>query len=532
MLDQSTATRVWLSAAALALAAGQGYGQDIRKAISDEMLTVSGELDYAGTRLMETCGEAWQFDNLRPTVQREKFPQGTPFKPPAGPVVHISPGSARYQRLVGDMLYWAALCDYRKMRLAELQTEERAVAAEGGRVLDEAMRERNYSAHRGCDMARAEYRRACAWAWCFANMRSKEHQPGFEPATIINPFIPVPRVHLSPASPDHRKIVQSQEYWKKSVATWEPLVARLATRPLPCKAPAGAAAEHKPQGGRAAALRDELEDAMRQWWSVVDELEIGNALRNDARQIAARLQEEANQLQQTIAELNAQKQMAEDAAWRASIDAQIAVVQLALARKQAELGQVHQAVAQIDARLQAVRQDPRELLKHVDGLALKWLELCDLFGEEGPEVHRRRVAVLTQWIDEGHGLWHVYFARGCSHLHAGMHQAAMSDLDLVVTRLRQSDPRPPMLAFVAMLEAFAWNRQQNQRKADAKVGEAYKLDSRSAAVLAMRGQIYLERGQNGNAQRDLKMARQLAERNPVENQLGVLALRLLDGRDR
>lgn len=518
---------VWLSAAVGAMAAGPGHGQDIRKVISDEMLAASDEINYSASRLLEACGEAWQFDNLRPTVCREKFPQGTPFSPPAGPVVHISPGSARYQRLVGDMLYWAALCDYRRMRVAELQTEDQAIAAEHGRALDKAMRERTYAARRGFDVSRAEYRRACAWAWCFANMRSKEHEPGFEPATIVNPFIPVPRVHLSPASPDHRRIAQSQEYWQKSVATWTPLVARIADRPLPRNAPAGAPAEGKP---RAAVLRDELEAALRQWWSALDEFDLRTALRNDALQIATRLQNEAIQLQQTIAELESKKLMVDEPGWRASCDAQIAVVRKALDRKQAELGQVQLAVAEIEGRLRMLPQNPMELVKNTDALTMKWLELCDLFGADGKETHRRRLPVLCKWIDEGHGLWYVYLARGCSHLHAGMHQAATEDFDLVVNKLRGSDPRPPMLALVTATEALAWNRQGERRKADAKIAEAYQLDSRSAAVLAIRGRMYTERGQGVNAQRDLKMARQLTEKDSDNNQLGSLALRLLDGR--
>jgi hypothetical protein len=39
--------------------------------------------------------------------------------------------------------------------------------------------------------------------------------------------------------------------------------------------------------------------------------------------------------------------------------------------------------------------------------------------------------------------------------------------------------------------------------------------------------MFVERGQQVPAERDLKMARQLAQRNPAENELGVLLLRLL-----
>ena len=69
--------------------------------------------------------------------------------------------------------------------------------------------------------AKASYRRACRWAWPYTNLRPLAKQPGLEPATIVNPFIPVPTVNRSPSSPDYKEIVAQLGYWEAAVCRCE-----------------------------------------------------------------------------------------------------------------------------------------------------------------------------------------------------------------------------------------------------------------------------------------------------------------------
>jgi hypothetical protein len=72
---------------------------------AEEMLRLGQELNAVLASLVEVCQVAWTFDNLRPTVARAVWPEGTPFRPPQAPIIHLSPGSANYQEIVGEMAF-------------------------------------------------------------------------------------------------------------------------------------------------------------------------------------------------------------------------------------------------------------------------------------------------------------------------------------------------------------------------------------------------------------------------------------------
>ncbi|MDY0168609.1 MAG: hypothetical protein RBS80_18825 [Thermoguttaceae bacterium] len=519
-----------LVAAALAVSPSDGQVlPDIEQVISGEMRTLTEEINYTVKRLLEVCGEAWQFDNLRPTVERAVWPEGTLWKPPRAPVIHLSPGSARYQHLVGEMAHWASLYDYRVQRLIELRREEKAIAEDPRRAIDVEWRKELYNARKHLDVAKAQYRRACAWAWCFHNLRPLVPEPGFEPATIINPFIPVPEVHLSEASPDYRKIVEALGQRQEGMQRWEQVVAlREKGPPARPEPPPDELLKEDPRLAALSAMREKLAAELKESKAIAQDTEVLVASLQAAAPIRNNLRNEANRIQQGIAQRESilrGGRLEHDVA--ATVRAELAELQRALVRIQPLLLEAEQTVARMEGQMNELAKKQLQVVKTVDGLTLQWLESCDLFGADHAELHRRRLPAFARWIGEEADLWHLYLARGCSHLHAGDHQAAKDDFAAAVLRLRRFDPRPQVLALISMIEAYALNREGEHRLADAKARDAYRLDSKSAAVHVMRGRMFVERGQQVPAERDLKMARQLAQRNPAENELGALLLRLL-----
>ena len=209
---------------------------------------------------------------------RAVAPIGTLFHPPEVPVVHLSPGSPDYRRIVGEMMYRFSLYTSRKERLAEFLAEERAPTSQpGGAVAaksipaDKYLGEDTHRVENELDHAKAGYGRACAWAWPYVNLRPMCHQQGFEAATILNPFIPVPTIRLSEASPDYKETVKTMNYWEPEIPHAK---ARL-TDLHDDRNSAVAAAKGKPfdekvalKDGRLAKMFDiyqQMKPAMRQW---------------------------------------------------------------------------------------------------------------------------------------------------------------------------------------------------------------------------------------------------------------------------
>lgn len=84
------------------------------------------EAEESSVRLEGVCRDAWQYDNLRPTIQRAIAPIITPIHWPDLPVVHLSPGSPDYRKTVGDMMYWYWLYYSQQQRLANIAAELKA----------------------------------------------------------------------------------------------------------------------------------------------------------------------------------------------------------------------------------------------------------------------------------------------------------------------------------------------------------------------------------------------------------------------
>ena len=161
--------------------------------------------------LKDVCRVAWPYDNLRPAALRAKWPEGTLFKPPETPVIHLSPGSPRYCAIVGQMAYWDARAYYGKKCLLDV----------GRLKVDDKLKTEILRLGGDLVEAKANYRRACAWAWPYENLRPLLKQPGMEPITILNPFLPVPTINLSRSSPTCKEIVAQLGHWDAEVCRCE-----------------------------------------------------------------------------------------------------------------------------------------------------------------------------------------------------------------------------------------------------------------------------------------------------------------------
>jgi hypothetical protein len=199
-----------------------------------ELVQLQREVAEAWADFVRFCGrpDVWQYDNLRPTICRAVAPilPNPNFDPSKGPVMHLSPGSPRYREIVGEMMYLHSFYVSRKERLVEFRKKLETAASEGnmappptnGKYQQEITKEIR-RAEAELEQARANYARACAWAWPYINLRPMCRLPGFEADTILNPFIPVPKIKLSEASPDYKAIVVA-------LTEWEPKVQKAAAR--------------------------------------------------------------------------------------------------------------------------------------------------------------------------------------------------------------------------------------------------------------------------------------------------------------
>jgi hypothetical protein len=96
------------------------------------------------------------------------WPQATILTPPEGPVKHLSPGSPRYRRLVGEMAYADTIHVWGKKYFVNNPLHDLPLSDDEKREALHLLRE--------FARAKAEYRRACAWAWPYANLRQVHKQ--------------------------------------------------------------------------------------------------------------------------------------------------------------------------------------------------------------------------------------------------------------------------------------------------------------------------------------------------------------------
>ena len=198
-------TWLLLSAVGFAVAVRSAYA-----AAPADSVRLAQEVDEARARLGSVCAEASKYGNLRPTLTRVEWAKKfvTPLQPSEA-VTDLTVASSYYRMLVGEMAYWGWVCCSRSQRLRDCATVRGASAAE----------KEIPSAERDWDYAMANYLRACAWAWPYANLRPKCLAAGLEPASFLNPLIPTPdnRVALSSADPDFPVIVAALDEWKPRV---------------------------------------------------------------------------------------------------------------------------------------------------------------------------------------------------------------------------------------------------------------------------------------------------------------------------
>ena len=86
-------TCLLISIATLALPVSSSRAADL----AEQARLLREGVQEALANLTKVCAEAWQYDNLRPTVARAVWPQGTMFKAPEVPVKQLSPASPLYR---------------------------------------------------------------------------------------------------------------------------------------------------------------------------------------------------------------------------------------------------------------------------------------------------------------------------------------------------------------------------------------------------------------------------------------------------
>lgn len=286
-----------------------------------------------------------------------------------------------------------------------------------------------------------------------------------------------------------------------------------------------------PQTDPRLAQLDELYQRLRplfaQWRAAQQQIE---PLRGPWRAAKANLmsvQARAAKLQQAIEQLEITKRTVMDGR---PYEIEIQVRRKELISLQPVIAQAQAVVVNLENQIAEQQGKQLPLAGTVEETTLAWLALCDPFGRLGPQAHRQALPQLSQWIDEEPELWHLYLARGFAYLHAGQPSEAVKDLESAAIRLRQVDPRPTKSAFITAAQAYALSRQGEQRKADDKYGEALKLDGASPAVRAVHSRIYMERGRRRDAEAELTMARQLANKGSAKSDLGSLILDEAEGR--
>jgi tetratricopeptide (TPR) repeat protein len=557
----------------------------------NEPPSLDAGLEDALSHLIAVCNEAWKYDNLRPVALRAKWPQGSMFQPPAGPVVHLSPGSPDYRIIVGEIAYWDSMYGSRRSRAADALFGPTTKAVPGDaapaprkhpsasgtyQVDDEDAAGEAHRVERQVEHAKASYRRACAWAWPYANLRPMCHQPGLEPATILDPLIPVPTVMLSQGCDDYTLIVTSLAYWEPIAQNGERRLKDLlddGKAAAEAAAGAGPVAQPPDEAGRfvemseedrflvqlsdkawaierqhfrgtteappvaqssteawgveqqqfhavredhrltqMAEMYEQMKPALRRWRTAQREVEVLAEPWYEAKRNLAVLQAQAVAIQQQLAFWVNQEMNPKADKVRVQYEEQQLRGQLAALAPQIAAAQ--QALAAIEHRIAAFRQEQSSLARQTDTLTQKWIYLCDILGRIGHLGHQESLALFDQWIVEEPRLWQVYLARGAARLHAGDHDQAMADLKRVDGKLRLYDLRPSSLAYMTAVQGYALSRQNSTRDAERLFAEAKRLDGKSWAPSFFRGWTNLLRGKYSSARTDFDAALRLSKKKP------------------
>ena len=460
------------------------------------------ELNQALANLSAVCQQAWPFDNLRPAVARAVWPGGTIFNPPQVPVVHLSPGCPQYRWLVGEMAYWGTLYAAGNQRLKLLADPALAGA-------DEPTKQKAGRITKDLVDVKAHYRRACAWAWCFTNLRPLVREPGFTPDAIINPLLPVPDTTVSPASPDSKAIVQELSYWEAEVDHYTKELKDLLDRQA-AKAKAGKPQPLQPpppQDHRLARMfeiRQQLQNSLSAWRDAQENREsLARPWRN-AKETLMRLEHRAADLQSQIATA----QLLQNGAAPG--------LQANLAQVTSQIAMTRQMLAGIEVQVEQVKRFQWRLGQDVAGPVEEWISLCDLFGRAGPKWHQKALTLLDQCITDEPDLWQQYLARGIAHLNVGPKDQAQAieDLKMADRKASQTALSPKASALVMAIEAYALCKGGKVREGNKRFAEAVKLDPQFSAPYLIRGWSKLFRGSYPEAKADFQIALRLSRTSP------------------
>ena len=513
-----------------------------RAADPGEQGRLEHDVAEAAANFVSFCSspEVWRFDNLRPTVLRAVAPIGSIFHPPEVPVVHLSPGSPDYRKIVGQMMYLFSLYVSRRERLAEFLAEQkagapppppqraRAVLANISSAADIEIGDETHRVENELDHARASYGRACAWGWPYINLRPMCHTPGFEAATILNPFLPVPKIRLSEASQDYKVIVAAMNHWEPKIPNAKARLKDLlndqksadsAAAAVAAAAPKGKPPDKKvtPEDGRLAQMfeiYEQLKPALKQWRKDQYDLEMLAEPWYLAKCTLVTLQAQALTIQQSIFWLQQPHDDSHDPGGPMRRQIQIQALQTQLAQLAPQIARAQYELGKIENQIDSLRREQASLAGKTDAAMEKWGHLCDALGRLGPVAHHKALPLFDQWIAEEPRLWQSYLARGVARLHAGRHTLAIEDFRRVDSKLRLYGSRPSELALITALEAYALCKQNETRDGCKLFAEAKKLDRQSWVVCQVRGWSNLEQKKYSAAKSDFQMALSLSKKRP------------------
>src|SRR3972149_2463109 len=463
-------------------------------------------MDEALAHLIAVSYEAWTFDNLRPTIARAVWPVGTVFRPPEGPVVHLSPGSPEYRAIVGEMAFWDSFYDSRKKRL-------------GANVkLDDEIRHEVRRLEKELDYAKANYRRACAMACPYFNMRHLVPEGGFKPDTILNPFIPVPdAIRLSEQSPHYKEIVKALNNWGPRILGCESHLKELLEN-------------HKPRNAVPPPPRPEDLRLARMFYILERLKGLFEKCRNIQQEIGA-ISESWHTTKNNFMELEnaAKKLRLEIAITEERTGATAVALRGRLAGLMYLIHFERQKLINMEDQNKTLLQKQPDLFREIETPLGEWIYLCDVRGRLGPKVHQKAIQFFDQCITAEPGMWHAYLARGVAQMHIDQYDSALEDLKFVEKKSREYAASQKVLAQIMSVQAYALcktNKQKNIRDGDRLFSEAKKLDKQSWAVCLVRGWSNLERGNYSAAKADFQTTLQLCKTAPKAEAYEAMALLL------
>ena len=535
-------TWLLIAMAALALVTPPSYAAD-----PGQQARLERDVAEAAAGFINFCRspEVWRYDNLRPTIMRAVAPIGTIFQPPQVPVVILSPGSPDYRIIVGQMAYLYSIYASRKQRLSDFLGGEEPGAPPVGWALPQAHDEYEEDFDEDAlhvegelDQAHGCYGRACAWAWPYVNLRPMCDQPGFEAATILNPFLAVPTIRLSEASPAYQETVAALHYWEPKIGNAKAqqkdlqddrksavgAARALAAAGLQIKPPDTKVPPEEPRLAEMFTIYERIKPALRRWRKDQGKIEALVGPWYVAKSTLVALQLQAQQIQGQIAILQLKaRDPRED---QTQVQFQVQAAQNQLIALSPPIAAAQNALAAVENQVRQLQADQSRLAGQTDALMEAWVHQCDVLGRLGALAHKQSLPWLNQWIAEEPRLWQLYLARGTAFLGASQPAQAIADLKRVGEKVRLYDSRPKVLAFITAVQAYALCKLGDTGNGEKRFAEAKKLDSRSWVPHFFRGWSNVERRKYSVANTEFKMAVRNCDKTPQPDPREAMALLL------